>query len=116
MKSGCSEGYWYKSHELWLDVQKADWNDVILHEDFKQAFREDIEGFFESEKVYREYSIPWKVRFPQRCSSGKLLGLITVLSSREALSCMARQVSPLSDESGEGLIKLSCKETGRQYL
>jgi transitional endoplasmic reticulum ATPase len=57
------EGYWHKSHELWLDVQKANWDDVILHDDFKKTFRDDIESFFESEEIYREYSIPWKVCF-----------------------------------------------------
>jgi transitional endoplasmic reticulum ATPase len=54
-------GYWQKSHELWIDVQKADWGDVILDEAFKTTFRRDVESFFESEKVYKEYSIPWQV-------------------------------------------------------
>ena len=58
-------GYWQKSASLWNEAQKANWDDVILKDDFKSAFRKDIYGFFESEQMYKELAIPWKVR----CSS-----------------------------------------------
>lgn len=59
-----NQGYWRKDHQLWLDVQSAYWEDVILKEDFKASFRRDIEGFFDSEKTYKRYAIPWKVSRP----------------------------------------------------
>lgn len=58
-----AHGYWEKDHNLWLDIQKANWDDVILDSDFKKKLQDDVNGFFESEEVYRELAIPWKVRY-----------------------------------------------------
>ncbi|KAG5652414.1 hypothetical protein H0H81_005062 [Sphagnurus paluster] len=55
-----NEGYWQKNHELWTEIQKGDWKDVILKEDFKKALQKDVYGFFASEKIYKNLSIPWK--------------------------------------------------------
>lgn len=57
-------GFWDKDHQLWLEVQKANWGDIILHDSFKQAVRTDINGFFNSEEVYHDLGVPWKVRTP----------------------------------------------------
>ena len=57
-----NQGYWDKDAGLWNEIQKASWDDVILVNDFKEAVKKDIYGFFESEKLYKEYSLPWKVR------------------------------------------------------
>lgn len=54
-------GYWAKNHELWLEVQKADWADVILKEEFKTQLQNDILGFFDSRELYKSLAIPWKV-------------------------------------------------------
>jgi len=51
-------GFWSKSHALWTEVQKADWKDVILKDEFKKTFQKDIYGFFNSEDVYRELLFP----------------------------------------------------------
>ncbi|KAJ7178966.1 P-loop containing nucleoside triphosphate hydrolase protein [Mycena filopes] len=51
---------WQKDHQLWLDIQTADWDDVILKDDFKKALHKDIYGFFTSEPVYKKLAIPWK--------------------------------------------------------
>lgn len=56
-----NDGYWQKDHALWAAVQKADWADVILKEDFKKALKKDVYGFFGSEEIYKELEIPWKV-------------------------------------------------------
>lgn len=56
-----NQGYWNKDAGLWNEIQKASWEDVILEEDFKEAVKKDIYGFFESEELYKEYSLPWKV-------------------------------------------------------
>jgi len=58
-----AHGYWEKDHQLWLDVQKADWEDVILDASFKKRLQDDITGFFKSEQVYRDLAIPWKVLY-----------------------------------------------------
>ncbi|KAG5648905.1 hypothetical protein DXG03_000254 [Asterophora parasitica] len=55
-----NEGWWQKDHELWADIQKAEWKDVILKDSFKQALQKDVYGFFASEKIYKDLGIPWK--------------------------------------------------------
>lgn len=55
-----NQGFWRKDHPLWLEVQKADWRDVILKEPFKGDFRKDIYSFFSSEDLYKKLAIPWK--------------------------------------------------------
>ncbi len=54
-------GYWQKSKELWENVQKADWDDVILDKEMKERLQEDVDGFFDSEQRYNEFGVPWKV-------------------------------------------------------
>lgn len=46
-------GQWEKNHALWVEVQKADWKDVILKEEFKKNLKKDVYGFFASEDVYK---------------------------------------------------------------
>ncbi|KAG6821559.1 hypothetical protein H0H93_000068 [Arthromyces matolae] len=55
-----NDGFWQKDHGLWVDVQKGNWNDVILNSDFKRALQKDVYGFFSSKKVYKDLGIPWK--------------------------------------------------------
>jgi transitional endoplasmic reticulum ATPase len=57
-----NQGFWNKDRGLWTEVQKADWKDVILHDEFKKSLQKDVYGFFSSEAVYKELAIPWKVR------------------------------------------------------
>ena len=53
-------GYWQKSSELWQSMQKAEWKDVILEEDKKQAIIGDAEKFFDSRQTYEKLRVPWK--------------------------------------------------------
>jgi transitional endoplasmic reticulum ATPase len=55
------QGFWRKDHNLWTEVQKADWKDIILKDVFKKELQKDIYGFFASESVYKGLAIPWKV-------------------------------------------------------
>ncbi|GBE80036.1 hypothetical protein SCP_0212380 [Sparassis crispa] len=55
-----NQGLWRKNHELWMEVQKANWGDVILKESFKTALQKDVRGFFDSEELYKSLSVPWK--------------------------------------------------------
>lgn len=59
-----NQGYWKKDPALWAEIQKADWKDVVLKDEFKKSLKKDIYGFFASEAVYKELAIPWKVRSP----------------------------------------------------
>lgn len=49
---------------MWEGVQNANWDDIILDEDFKVTLQKDVFGFFSSERVYLELQIPWKVFLP----------------------------------------------------
>jgi transitional endoplasmic reticulum ATPase len=52
---------WQKNSELWQNVQKSNWEDVILEKSKKDAIIEDVIGFFNGEKKYQEFGVPWKV-------------------------------------------------------
>ena len=55
-----TSGNWIKDHSLWLEVQKANWGDVILEDGFKKKLQKDVLGFFKSEETYKRLAIPWK--------------------------------------------------------
>ncbi|KAG9229403.1 P-loop containing nucleoside triphosphate hydrolase protein [Amylocarpus encephaloides] len=54
------QGFWQKNKELWQNVQKANWEDVILEKEKKTAIIDDIIGFFDGQARYAEFSVPWK--------------------------------------------------------
>ena len=54
-------GFWQKDTELWKNIQKSEWEDVILDADRKKALIEDVIGFFDAEDRYAEFNVPWKV-------------------------------------------------------
>ena len=47
------DGYWSQSKDLWNEVQKARWEDVILNEKMKKAVREIMKRFFEREPAWQ---------------------------------------------------------------
>lgn len=53
-------GFWQKNKELWQNIQKANWDDVILDKKKKESIVNDIVGFFDSEEQYAEFGVPWK--------------------------------------------------------
>lgn len=55
-----NNGFWNKDAALWTEVQKANWNDVILKDSFKKELQNDVYSFFDSEDLYKSLSIPWK--------------------------------------------------------
>lgn len=55
-----NQGFWSKDAALYAEVQKANWDDVILKEDFKKNLQKDVFGFFTSEELYKKLGIPWK--------------------------------------------------------
>lgn len=54
------DGYWQRSRDLWLAVQKANWDKVILDEKMKSDLTSVVEKFFDSKDVYEELGVPWK--------------------------------------------------------
>ncbi|KAF2098637.1 P-loop containing nucleoside triphosphate hydrolase protein [Rhizodiscina lignyota] len=54
------DNFWTASKELWKQVQKANWDDVILDPSMKKALTSVSGKFFDSEDVYKEYGVPWK--------------------------------------------------------
>jgi len=76
-------GSWIKDKQLWQDIQSADWDDVILDATFKKRLQDDINGFFASEEVYKELSIPWKrgIIFMGPPGNGKTISLKAVMKA-----------------------------------
>lgn len=72
------QGYWQKNKELWQNIQKSNWEDVILEKEKKEAIIEDVIGFFDSESRYAEFGVPWKASV---CRPEKML--ILTHNSRE---------------------------------
>ncbi|KAL8975141.1 MAG: hypothetical protein Q9197_000627 [Variospora fuerteventurae] len=54
------DGYWRASKPLWEQVQKAEWDDVILNEDMKKTLVDLMTKFFDSEDIYKDLGVPWK--------------------------------------------------------
>lgn len=54
------DGYWTMSRALFEEVQKANWDDVILDEGMKKALTELMHKFFDSEDIYKDLGVPWK--------------------------------------------------------
>ena len=58
------QGFWQKSQELYRSMEAASWDDVILDEDTKTVLIDDVEGFFDSKDLYKQFGIQWKVGNP----------------------------------------------------
>ena len=53
-------GFWQESRNLYEQVQKSEWKDVILNEDMKKTITELMHKFFDSRDVYKDLGVPWK--------------------------------------------------------
>ncbi len=75
-------GQWQKSRELWESVRTSSWNDVILDPAMKKALVSDIEGFFDREKLYKSFGVPWKrgVIFHGEPGNGKTITLKAIMN------------------------------------
>ena len=54
------DGYWSASRDLYEEVQRANWDDVILNEDMKTTLTDLMHKFFDSEDIYKDLGVPWK--------------------------------------------------------
>jgi len=53
-------GFWQKSRELFDSVRHAEWDNVILSSEMKDALLADVTNFFDGRSTYTSLSVPWK--------------------------------------------------------
>ncbi|KAH7105394.1 P-loop containing nucleoside triphosphate hydrolase protein [Auriculariales sp. MPI-PUGE-AT-0066] len=84
--------FWEKDAALWAEVQKANWDDVILKPEFKQDLINDINGFYSQEKVYKDLGIPWKrgIIFHGPAGNGKTISMKATMKSVPATPLYVR--------------------------
>jgi hypothetical protein len=56
------DSVWRADKQLWNEVQRASWDNVILDPAMKEELVHVSNKFFDSEEVYKQYGVPWKVR------------------------------------------------------
>ncbi|GME28395.1 ATPase AAA+ type core [Neofusicoccum parvum] len=52
--------YWTRSTQLYEQVQKANWDKVILDPKMKKSLKDVSKKFFDNRDVYEDYGVPWK--------------------------------------------------------
>lgn len=77
------DGYWQQSRDLWLAVQKANWDKVILDENMKSELTSVTDKFFDSKDVYEELGVPWKrgLIFGGSPGNGKTISIKALMHS-----------------------------------
>lgn len=55
-----NNGFWSQDHELYKNIMKADWGDVILDDKRKQTLQNDVARFFDGRERYQRLRVPWK--------------------------------------------------------
>ncbi|KAF5359044.1 hypothetical protein D9758_004759 [Tetrapyrgos nigripes] len=98
-----NQGFWNKDAGLWQEIQKADWKDVILKDEFKKSLKKDVYGFFESEKLYKELGIPWKrgLILYGPPGNGKTISLKTIMKTCDAMGYAPLYVKSFQSWQGE---------------
>ncbi|EMD40855.1 hypothetical protein CERSUDRAFT_111434 [Gelatoporia subvermispora B] len=111
-----NQGYWNKDHNLWTEVQKANWDDVILKEKFKADLRKDIGGFFESEQLYKSLAIPWKrgLIMYGPPGNGKTISMKAIMKDCDALGYAPLYVKSFRSWKGEEGAMADVFEKARQ--
>ncbi|KAJ7129496.1 P-loop containing nucleoside triphosphate hydrolase protein [Mycena epipterygia] len=111
-----NQGFWQKDHPLWVDIQKADWKDVILKDEFKKALHKDVYGFFKSEPIYRELAIPWKrgliMHGPP--GNGKTISIKVIMKTCDALGFAPLYVKSFQNWAGEEVAMMQVFDKARQ--
>ena len=76
-------GYWQQSRELYGQVQKSQWKDVILNEDMKKTITDLMHKFFDSKDIYKGLGVPWKrgVIFHGPAGNGKTVSIKALMHS-----------------------------------
>ena len=76
-------GFWQESRDLYQQVQKSEWKDVILNEDMKKTITELMHKFYDSEDIYKDLGVPWKrgVIFYGPAGNGKTISIKALMHS-----------------------------------
>lgn len=53
-------GHWSKSAELFQNIRKASFDNLVLPGTVADELQRDFAAFFESREVYEQYGVPWK--------------------------------------------------------
>ncbi|KAJ6598886.1 P-loop containing nucleoside triphosphate hydrolase protein [Mycena vulgaris] len=111
-----NQGYWQKDHPLWEDIQKADWKDVILKDEFKKDLQKDVYGFFKSEPIYKELAIPWKrgIIMHGPPGNGKTISIKVIMKTCDALGFAPLYVKSFQHWMGEETAMLQVFDKARQ--
>ncbi|THG98210.1 hypothetical protein EW026_g3932 [Hermanssonia centrifuga] len=109
-------GYWDKNHKLWVEVQKADWNDVILKDEFKVNLKKDVFGFFDSENMYKKLAIPWKrgIIMYGPPGNGKTISMKAIMKGCDAKGFYPLYVKSFRSWKGEEGAMVDVFEKARQ--
>ncbi|KAF9001529.1 P-loop containing nucleoside triphosphate hydrolase protein [Cyathus striatus] len=54
------EEIWKKSEALYKDIRSADWDSIVLKDDFREQLRSDVGTFFNSREAYASLNVTWK--------------------------------------------------------
>ncbi|KAF8515179.1 P-loop containing nucleoside triphosphate hydrolase protein [Gautieria morchelliformis] len=55
-----SDGHWSKDKKLWNAIQLAQWDNLVLDQEFIAGLKRDTDTFFSSREIYESLEIPWK--------------------------------------------------------
>lgn len=77
------DDWWTQDRDLWKEVQKASWDNVILDESVKDELTSVAHHFFDSEDTYRELGVPWKrgLMFHGPPGNGKTISIRALMHS-----------------------------------
>ena len=77
------DNYWQRSRDMWLAVQKASWDKVILDEKMKEELTSVVDKFFDSKAVYEDLGVPWKrgLIFGGEPGNGKTISIKALMHS-----------------------------------
>ena len=97
-------GEWEKEASMWKAIKSSYWNDVILDPATKHALIDDVQGFFNSRALYREYSAPWKrgIIFHGPPGNGKTLTIKALANSLDQCEDNVATLIVKSFETCEG--------------
>ncbi|KAH8106023.1 P-loop containing nucleoside triphosphate hydrolase protein [Cristinia sonorae] len=111
-----NQGWWSKDPGLWREVQKANWNDVILKDTFKIALQNDVRGFFASEDLYKALSIPWKrgLIMYGPPGNGKTISMKAIMKECDAKGYTPLYVRSFQSWMGEEASMSACFAKARQ--
>ncbi|KAI0787146.1 P-loop containing nucleoside triphosphate hydrolase protein [Irpex lacteus] len=109
-------GYWFKDHNLWVEAQKANWDDVILKDEFKTTLQKDVFGFFDSEELYKSLGIPWKrgIIMHGPPGNGKTISMKAIMKDADAKGYYPLYVKSFRSWKGEEGAMVDVFEKARQ--